>query len=329
MRTEARAKALDTLGNNAHFLQLWSKMTEAYGECRSIYQDIGNTDRLAWTLRQLGWPPCARGELAQAESFFAQSLDLARDSGNVWVIAQALEGLADAARERRDLPTAQRLFAESLAHFRLAGDVRAVGWALTFFGLILAERDELRGAQEALSEGLVLLRKIRSKFRIAIALHDLGIVACLAGDRARAVELLEESRSLAELTGVRWLIGAALVARAFVARASGDHSLARQLLVKAVTVQRAKDGEQGSSMCGLGMLGVLAIDQGLDRRGICLLAAAGQSSVSFAGENRLREEALALAQSRLDPATANAAYAEGEAMTLDQAVTYALNGDDN
>jgi hypothetical protein len=40
------------------------------------------------------------------------------------------------------------------------------------------------------------------------------------------------------------------------------------------------------------------------------------------GENRLREEVIA--QSRLDPATANAAYAEGQAMTLEQAVTYAL-----
>jgi non-specific serine/threonine protein kinase len=327
-RTDVRAKALDTLGNNAHFLRLWSTMAEAYEECRSIYQDMGNTNRLAWTLRQLGWPPYARGDLAQAESFFAQSLDLAHENGNVWVIAQAFEGLASVAWERRDYPTAQRLHADSLAHFRLAGDVRAVGWALIFFGEILAERDDLRAAQEALSQGLVLLRKIRSKLRIVWALSDLGIVTWLAGDRARSVELLEESLSLVELTGVRWLTGPVLVARAFVARASGDHPLARQLLVKAVNVQLARDGEQGSSMYGLGMLGVLAIDQGLDQRGICILAAARQRGVSFIGENRLREEALALARSRLDPATAGVAYAEGQAMTPEQAVAYALQTDD-
>jgi hypothetical protein len=153
-------------------------------------------------------------------------------------------------------------------------------------------------------------------------------VTSLAGDRARAVELVDESRSLAELTGVRWVIGATLVARAFVARASGDHPLASQLLVKAVNVQLARDSEQGSSMCGLGMLGVLAVDQGMDCRGIRILAAARQRDGGFIGENRLREEALALARSRLDPATTNAAYAEGEAMTLEQAAAYALEEDD-
>jgi tetratricopeptide (TPR) repeat protein len=327
-RTGLRAKALDTLGNNAHFLQLWSQMTEAYEECRSICLEIGNTDRLAWALRQLGYAQLLGGDLAQAESFFAQSLDLARDSGNSWVTAQALEGLADAALERRDFPTAQRLSADSLAHFRLAGDVRAIGGALIFFGEILAEQDDLRAAQKALSDGLVLLRMIRSRLRIAVALRGIGLVTWLAGDRASAVELLEESWSLAELTAVRRLISATIVARAFVARASGDHPLARQLLVKAVTAQRATDGEQGSSMPGLGMLGVLAVDQGLDRRGIRLLAAAGQRHGGFIGETRLREEALALARSRLDPATANAAYAEGQAMTFEQAVSYALQTED-
>jgi non-specific serine/threonine protein kinase len=328
-RTDLRAKALDTLGQNAGLLELWTTMTEAYEECRSICLDIGNTDRLAWTLRQLGYAEFFGGVLAQAESFFAQSLDLARNIGNSWVVAQALEGLAGVAWARRDYPAAQRLSAESLASFRLTGDVRAIGTALVGQGAILAERADLRAAQEALTEGLVLSRKIRSKNRIAFALSNLGVVTWLAGDRARAVELLEESVSLAELTGVRRLISETIVARAFVARASGDHSLARQLLVKALTLQLARDGEQGSSMVGLGMLGVLAVDRGLDRQGIRILAATRQRDFSFGGENRLREEALALARSRLDPATANAAYAEGQAMTFEKAIAYALEGADS
>ena len=167
------------------------------------------------------------------------------------------------------------------------------------------------------------------KRRIILILGDLGIATWLDGDRERSETLLREAEVLARASGFRPLINGALIARAFVARADANDALARHLVAEAWKVTGVSErglsfGGPGSR--GLGLRGLLAIDQGDDIRGVRLLGAAARWCarwLSLLGEDRARAEALAVARTRLGSEATAAAYAEGQAMTLEQVIKYA------
>src|SRR5439155_10827344 len=81
---------------------------------------------------------------------------------------------------------------------------------------------------------------------------------------------------------------------------------------------------------GLGLRGLLSIDRGADRRGVRILGAAAQWRMrwfSLLGEDRARAEALKFARARIGDEAVAAAYAEGQAMSLEEAIAYALEED--
>ncbi|HEX6304716.1 MAG TPA: hypothetical protein VFZ76_11040, partial [Anaerolineales bacterium] len=131
--------------------------------------------------------------------------------------------------------------------------------------------------------------------------------------------------------GDRFNIALAAETLGNVARARGDFESARELYNESLAI----DWELGSKWhlaYALEGMGYLEVIQGTPARALKLLAAAGELRQSIgsplpAGGQAELDEMLLLARQQLDEHQQNAAWMEGQAFTLEQAVRYALYGD--
>jgi predicted ATPase/class 3 adenylate cyclase len=202
--------------------------------------------------------------------------------------AQAVLVLANVAREVGDVPAAARQYAEAEALARRTGD----GFTL---GYILWNRAEL---------------------------------ARRGGDSPLARRLGEEALVLHRANRQPGWIGLTLTGLGQLALAEGDAETARQRLTQGLAVQRDGGYVWGVPWC-LQELARVAEAQGQPARAARLWSAAAQHQ-ALVGRPLPTDEGptLALAveglRARLGDAAFDAAWATGRAMTLQQAVAYAL-----
>jgi tetratricopeptide (TPR) repeat protein len=154
----------------------------------------------------------------------------------------------------------------------------------------LVEGDYERGA--ALNEEAVALFRERGyKGGLYYALDNLGWAALLQGDHERAKSYYQESLVLCKELGDRLIASESLEGLACISGAQGEAERAARLFGAAEALREA--------------LGAVAYQLTFE-------------------EEAWREPHLATARSWLDEASWEAAWAEGQGMTLEKAVSYAL-----
>ncbi len=261
-------------------------------ESLALFGEVADPRGVVEALRNVGLCRLEDGEPAdQVRPPLEESLVRARAMGNHRSAGVALRYLGHvAAREGDDLG-AHRLFGEALALFRQLGNVVETGDTLKVRGLFYLARGDLSDARRDLEEGLEIHRRLGHKRGTGLVLLGLGCLAQEEGDRATAGELLNE--------GARLLREVA---------APGIHQL-------------------------LGYQGQRAIARGEFDRGIRLVAAAAAaqsenvvfSIILASGHTIEKASAIAAARAALGEQAFTAAWAEGQAMTLEQALELALN----
>jgi non-specific serine/threonine protein kinase len=327
-----RAKALETLGACAYFMVDFATMQQAYEKCVSVSREVGDVDLEARAVRQLGVYASERGDYASADSLYLRALNQARECGNRWVMAQALEGLALIAAGRRDWDTTLRLLAESLELFRMLGDWRAIATSLCYVGLAAAELGDYEATRAPLEEGLSIYQTLRFRAASVVAASYVGMLAQFAADLPRARSLLDKGLATAREIGVKWAMCSALSAQASLALAEADEAQAWRLVIEALVVIRDSDNRSSFAIPALGLRGALIIERGAYRRGTTILGAAASphNGLSLVMNDRSAvKKALTLARTRLLAESYTSAYVEGQMMTLEQAIAYALEEDPN
>jgi DNA-binding CsgD family transcriptional regulator len=167
-----------------------------------------------------------------------------------------------------------------------------------------------------------------SVWPMSSASRDSGIVARLEGDYGRARALIEEGLALAEAFGHRPAACSYLNSLGNLARCEGNYPEARRLLIASLDHGQRDVWLPIVLQNGVGGLGVLAIAQNAFWPGICLLAAiaAGGAPWGTAHVPELRhdiEAALATARAALRDTEFAEAWAEGQAWSLNEAITQA------
>src|SRR5262249_12563420 len=159
-------------------------------------------------------------------------------------------------------------------------------------------------------------------------LAELGELARLQGDHPRSRALLEEAQALAHETGYRWLTGLVAVTLARLARAEGDVGRADALVKEGLSVFRDHGGKV-SLVTAVALCGAMAAERGLHRRGARLLgASASQRPRAWwesPADRQAYDESLSTARVALGERAFAAAYADGQAMTQEQTVAYAMS----
>jgi tetratricopeptide (TPR) repeat protein len=211
-----------------------------------------------------------------------------REVGDAEGIAARLRGLGSVACARGDFEKATPLLEESVAWNRQHGGPFSIALAIGALGLAMFYQEQADRAARLFEESLTLYRQLAHTYGVAWSLHYLGCVEQLRGNDGRALLCLTESlrmrRELEDSAG----IAGCLEGVALVALAQRRHRRAARLLGAAETA-RATVG--------------------------CRLAPA---------ERDFYARKLATARPGRDEEGFPMAWAEGQALTLEQAVAYAL-----
>jgi hypothetical protein len=168
------------------------------------------------------------GDDALAHALQAESVALCREVGNRWLLVGGLHSLAVAASAQEEWNRA--LLQESLAIARELGHRWGIAANLSVLGGMAQERGDTAAARPLWEECLALRREIGHQEGIARALLCLGINALDRGDLDGARSFFEESLVGYRELGLKERTAVCLDGMARVAGAKGQPGRAAQLL---------------------------------------------------------------------------------------------------
>ncbi len=282
----------------------------------------------AMALSEAGSLAWRQGDYGSATVLHEASLTLYQSIGDRWGVAFALNNLGVQATRQGDYAPARRLLEESLDLYQAQGDKWGMCAVLINLGLLAEFEDDLPRARQLYTEGLALGRTVGDRWAIAALLHNLGDVARYAGDYAQAVPLYEESIELGRQTGDKLVSAQSLAILAKIAHKQGDAVRAIQHFQASLTVFREFGHQDELTQCLQGLAGVLA-DQGQAVAAARLFSAA-EALRELLGvalpalDRHEHEQQVASVRHMLGDALFAATWAEGRALTLDEAVAHAL-----
>ena len=198
--------------------------------------------------------------------------------------------------------------------------------------MLTCQAGDYATARACWQEALTIAGDLRGKAQIAEIRAGLGILALLEGDHARSRALLEEGLALAQESAAWSLIGLVVFNLGRLARAEEDIARADALIRESLSVFR-DHGDWTGVAAPLTWSGVIAVERGLLRRGVRLIGASASRQPrpwwESSHDRRAYDQRLSDARAALGEPGFAAAFAEGQTMTLDQAVAYALSDDDS
>jgi predicted ATPase/class 3 adenylate cyclase len=237
----------------------------------------------------------------------------------------ALEAAGGIAYWQGDMAAAQIWYDECLALTRPTGDRRMIANALynASFPLVVG-KNNIGKALPLLDEALKLYRELDDASGVARCQWGIGNLHQFLGDYTAAVPELDESIDLFRKLGDRFGLGWALHTRAVVAINTEDRPTIGPLVAEAMDLF-SKAGDISGITILLDDAAQLARLNGLRLRSLRL---AGKAAALQAKTGTELADMASTIEGRPSASPENqnegAAWAEGEAMTADEAVAYAL-----
>jgi predicted ATPase/DNA-binding SARP family transcriptional activator/DNA-binding CsgD family transcriptional regulator len=242
--------------------------------------------------------------------------------------ARVLVRTGDVAWEQVDYERAVALSEEALALSRELGDRVGVASALYNLGTVALFGNELERASPLLEEAAILQRELRDKPSLVLTLQSLGLVAVAQHDYEGAQALYEEILPLSRQTGYNLGIMVSLGLGALAALGRGDHGRTRERLKEGLELAR-RMGHRHAAAFHLHLAAILAGVQADPARSVRLWGAA-EALYEAIGTTlspmqlHVYGPYIEAARAQLDEATWQAAWAQGRAMTPEEALEHAL-----
>jgi predicted ATPase/DNA-binding XRE family transcriptional regulator len=241
----------------------------------------------------------------------------------LWALASCMYGSGD---DERLLAVAE----ESAALFRRAGDKHGEAYALEMVGFAALRLGELDRATQVLEEALKGFWEHEDAYGSALILTHLAVVPLRRGDHARAVEYAEEALTLTRRTGDRLAANIALHLLAQAAWASGEHGRAARYFREALVLASEVADKTSSAYCMQGLAAVAGARS--QPRRVARLLGAVEALVEATGiplyvataDHDLHQRVASAAREKLGEKAWTAAWDEGRAMTMKEAINYAL-----
>jgi predicted ATPase/DNA-binding winged helix-turn-helix (wHTH) protein len=276
----------------------------------------------------LGALTTAQGDYAAAEQFLQQSLSLYEELGDEPGIAASLNALAVSARDRGDYPAAQSNFERSLACWRLLPDRLAIARCLHNLANVVKVRGDYSRAQWALGEAVDIFEELGDRTGGAWSINQQGDIARAQGDMTAARGLYERALSVFREAGDPWGSARSLTDLASIYCAQGDHLGADSACREALELFAGLGHRRGIARTLEAAAG-LALARGHAERALKLAAAAAHIRQSISAhlhqaEQCKLDQTLLPAWKSLTEAEGKRAWAEGSAMSLENAIQYSL-----
>jgi tetratricopeptide (TPR) repeat protein len=336
------AKALHGAGVLAHYQGDNEQAIRQLDEALALWRMEQDLDELASALHDRAGVAHNQGDYALAGALYEESLRLFRSTGNTWGTAVSLYRLGSRALDLRDYVRGRELCEESYRLFHELGDKGSMAAASNSLGMVARHGGDLRRAVLLFEQALALYREVANRHGIAWSLGNLGYVALDRGDYQRARLLYQERQELVRAHGNKAGIASGWHMLSVIARAEGE--LPRAAYLEAQALVRLH--EIGDRVTVAECLETLADLAGAQARDTALEAAPGEPYETRAARLCGAADALRAAigapidmearrpylhtnaaiRTRLSEPRLTSAWAEGQAMSLDEAVAYAVNG---
>ena len=323
-----RAKALNAYGLVAVHLGDFQHADAAAKESFTLHESLGNQLGQAdsqfitmWVNRQL--------DINMGPAPFEENVEQYRALGNKEGLSRALWITGVYYNDNKEYFRASALLEESIMLCRNMGDISGASRALNSLGWQSMWRGDLSTARITLEESLEISRPL-GKVRVAAMLEGLGELSFRERNYQQAQTRLEESLKVMKESGqilyVRWLT----VRLGYVAMRRGNIAQARAILAESQELFQ-KSGEKIGVVYALEGLASLAIIQGQPEQASRLFAWADATRAALRIPRQPIEQLdvdrdLATIRTQLDKEARAVAQAAGHAMSMDEAVAYALQG---
>jgi non-specific serine/threonine protein kinase len=272
------------------------------------------------------------GDYQAARTLYEESIAIYRELGERRGIASCLSNLGSVAGAQGDDDAAQALWQESLVIRRELGDPLGVADLLGHLGKAAYQRGDHESARAMWEESLAISRGLRDRWGMSFSLSNLGRVALDQRDSDSARAMWKESREISRDLGDRWGYAWSLMDLGDLASAQDNYSAAEALHLECLAIRRDL-GNRPSIADSLERLAHVALVLAEPFRAARLWGTAErlreELGVPLSADERLRYERLVeSARDMLDDPTAfDLAWQGGRAMTIDQAVAYALRSE--
>jgi predicted ATPase/transcriptional regulator with XRE-family HTH domain len=287
-----RARASQGAGILATYQGDGTRSLQWLHQAHELYQGLGDPNGVAWTEVWLGFAlGNVQGDPTSGIAMIEHALPTLQALGDHWRVALGLWGVGVNALSAGSVGRAERALEESLTLFRRSGDRPSAGWAMLLASNLAQARGDFARADELLTLVDETMTDFRERMGLAFVQRGRGRLAQRQGDLDRATACYRASLELASRVGDRGAIVGLLFRLAVVARDLGDDDRSTRLL--------------GATRTLLDALG-------LRPAALFVLEAAPDGD----------EAALAdqLGRGALPPS-----WATGQALSLDEAIAYALN----
>jgi predicted ATPase/DNA-binding XRE family transcriptional regulator len=227
-----------------------------------------------------------------------------------------------------NLDLARSRFEQELALRIEIGEPSRIAGALCGCSFVAMLSNDLDQAQQLSEQAMALSRSVDDQWGIAWALYDLGYIALVRNDLSMAQYLLLQAIPQLRVHSITFGLYRALTALGQVWQLTGENSQSRSSYHDALRLQQHMGYLHYVAENFEGLAAIAACEQSPAQTAIFLGAAEAHRRViampRWQHQQPWYEQDIALAHRQLEPVEWERAWQQGYAMSLDQAVAYAL-----
>lgn len=296
-------------------------------ESLNLYSRLEDDRGVAWALRLLGNSIFQREhDLERVTPLLEQSLALAEELNDQALLTRTHQNLGLAMLIAGDLPNAAKLSEKGLTLARETGERWAIGYLSHLVGLTAARQGEYARAETHLVESLAVCRALKLEVSAVRTLEPLGEMARLQKKYDQAASYYQEYLAIARGIAGWSDYSTPLCNMGHVAIRQGDLPLAMVFFRQSIDSDPSGD----NILWNLWGLGLVTAAQGRTRSAVRLYAAveklldSGHEQLVYREDQEDFRGDLALARGELGEPDYAVAWAEGLAMSPDEAIAHAL-----
>jgi non-specific serine/threonine protein kinase len=325
----ARAKALHAAG----FLARWQgdviTSRAQLEESETLWRALGPAGKIgvAHTLATLSDTMQQLGDPATARSLADEAIELFRERDDRWGLAFSLSSLGLALRDQEDFGLARLILNESVALWREQGDLWGLRLAYNRLGMVAMRQGDYELARRHFGNDLTIAKSLGDAETIAMGFLDLGLANRNLGDHIQAKTLFEECFGWFRASSNQFGIAFCFYHFGCLALLEGDSQQAKNFFEQELALARTTGPLWLGSQALFGLAGVAAAS-GQAGRAARLFGAAEarlEAAASYidAADGLFNERTINSAVAQLGEDAFAEAYAEGHALTFEQAADYA------
>ena len=270
----------------------------------------------------------AQGDFQAAAHFSELGRFLFEELNDSLGVALSWNAAAIGARDQGDYVTAQSNFEKSLTFFRTMADPVATARCLHNLGNVSKIRGDYARARLALTEAMQIFERLGDSSGSAWALNQQADVARDQGDLPGARALYERALFAFRSAGDRWGQARSLADLGTIACELGEHDAAFANFRESLDIFTSLEHRRGIARVLEG-LACFASAKGDTRRALSVAAAASHlrqmvSAPLPPAEQSKLDQKLLSAWEQLSETEGKKAWTDGYAMTMDNAIRYAL-----